>query len=328
VAKTLKELNKPFVLMGDLNVVGGDDGVEGGLALEHWKNHPGCDPREMSDFADLRDSNDLVDIQKASGVKGFSKVCGCTGGNDVRGMTIDFVLASRCLYEDGWVTDFVRENHIATSDHLPQTVCINESLFPKVVNHIPLSKVAEEHEQHYGSMSGITNLILQELGSKVSEFFMNERAVGTDYDDVSVHELLQESVQGAWEFIRRWDPNETGVVSCEKINELFSAVKDKKEERQENFVDVCDAEIITSMDIVARQPKSFKIQTEVTFGESKSQAMFDSGSTRSLVSKETLDKHLGKQVADEVVRKDGYMPYFELADKSVVQGLGQATLQF
>ena len=56
--------------------------------------------------------------------------------------------------------------------------------------------------------------------------------------------------------------------------------------------------------------------------------MFDSGSTRSLVSKETLDKHLGKQVADEVVKKDGYMPYFELADKSVVQGLGQATLQF
>ena len=39
VAKTLKELNKPFVLMGDLNVVSGDDGVEGGLALNHWKNH-------------------------------------------------------------------------------------------------------------------------------------------------------------------------------------------------------------------------------------------------------------------------------------------------
>ena len=58
VAETLKKLDKPFVLVGDLNVVSGDEGVEGGLQADHWLEHPGCTATERADFAELKRVND------------------------------------------------------------------------------------------------------------------------------------------------------------------------------------------------------------------------------------------------------------------------------
>ena len=328
VMATLKNIEKPFLLVGDLNVVGGQEGVEGGLQADHWADHPGCSSAERADFAELKRVNDLVDMQVESGVEGFSKVCGCNGRHDVRAMTIDFVLASRCLYEGGWLKDFRRVSHIATSDHLPQSFRVNSSLFPAPVRPILLSDVAKEHEGSYGSFMGVAGLVLQELGPKGSNFFLNEHAVGTDGDGAEVCAKLQDCVRRAWEFIQKWDPNETGVVSCEKINEMFSAEGKKDGQSTEKFVDICDAEILTSMENVERKYKPLKIQAEVSFGESRSMAMFDSGATRSLISKETLDRHLGSKVAREALCKKGYQPYFELADKSVVQSMGEVALQF
>ena len=158
VMATLKNIEKPFVLVGDLNVVGGQEGVEGGLQADHWADHPGCSSAERADFAELKRVNDLVDMQVESGVEGFSKVCGCNGRHDVRAMTIDFVLASRCLYEGGWLKDFRRVSHIATSDHLPQSFRVNSSLFPAPVRPILLSEVAKEHEGSYGSFMGVAGV--------------------------------------------------------------------------------------------------------------------------------------------------------------------------
>ena len=68
-------MDKPFLLVGDLNVVSGDKGVEGGLACSHWQGHPGCSEIEMENFSVLKAENDLLDMQVEMKVRGFSKTC-------------------------------------------------------------------------------------------------------------------------------------------------------------------------------------------------------------------------------------------------------------
>ena len=79
----------------------------------------------------------------------------------------------------------------------------------------------------------------------------------TDIDDSIGSGLLQLLTEQGKTFLRKWDPDGTGVVSCEDINSLFAECPVEKIEEQ--WLDVTSAEMIQAMDYVQEAPKTLRV---------------------------------------------------------------------
>jgi hypothetical protein len=281
----------------------------------------------MTDFAVLKRENDLLDLQEEMKVEGFTKVCNCTGNTDKKALTLDYVLASANLFTDGWVQNFEIQAHMATSDHLPLTIEVDSGLFGKMVEYIPLEETGREHEQCCGNHLDKGRELLEELETASLSMLLEDRVADlTDIDDNIGSELLQLLTQQGKTFLRKWDPDGTGVVSCEDINSLFAEcpVQDK----EEHWLDVTSAEMIQVMDYVQEAPKTLRVEIKIRVGKEDVVALVDSGASKSILKWEALVRMLGETRAKQVLFKDGYIPYFKIADGSVIQSKGQVGLQF
>ena len=224
----LSELDRPFILVGDFNVIEKDSDAQGGLCDPHWHEHPGCSPLERDGFVLLKKENDLVDLQEHEGKQAFTFSCTCSA-RQVWRCKLDYVLVSECLVSKGLVKDFSLQTHVATSDHLPQAFLVNAGLFENTrVPHLPLAEVAEIHEQACGLFSAPAAAVLNEMDeAQVGSvfFYIDERVAAFSEEEGGAGVALEKYVLNNSAFVRKWDPAGTGVVSCEQINSLFGRGK-------------------------------------------------------------------------------------------------------
>ena len=74
--------------------------------------------------------------------------------------------------------------------------------------------------------------------------------------------------------------------------------------------------------------QKFNVDVEVAVRGQRSRALVDTGAGRSVMDWSALRQLVGTAAAEGMLFKDGYMPYFEVADGSVVQCMGQVKLDF
>ena len=126
----LAEIEKPYILVGDLNVVSSHDDVEGTLSHGRYTTHPGCTEVERKAFHNLVEDQNLVDWQKHCSVPGFTfTVSGC--GNYK--MRLDYILPQKCLVEWRAIRAFAH-THIMKSDHSGQLFKLDRGLFRRHVD--------------------------------------------------------------------------------------------------------------------------------------------------------------------------------------------------
>ena len=294
VREKLWALDKPFLLVGDLNVVSGDKGVEGGLACSHWQGHPGCSEIEMENFSVLKAENDLLDMQVEMKVRGFSKTCNCTGNADKKALTLDYILASADLFTGGWVRRFTREAHMAASDHLPQSIEVDSGLFGKTIEYIPIDKTCEEHEQCRGEKVQEASAILRDLNIETLSVLLEDRVAdltsGGDSD--GAERWSQTLTTQGQALLKRWDPEGFGVVSCADINALFTGDKDLPEEAV--WLDVTSFEEIQAMDYSHDKPKTLRVEIKLKIKGVEYEALVDSGASKSILKWSTLVAMVGE----------------------------------
>ena len=121
----LSQLKKPYILVGDLNVVSDHNDAEGSLSHSRYLRHPGCTMEEREPFHTLIEEQDLIDWQKHCAVPGFTFQISGFGNYRMR---LDYILPQKNLVDWHAIRDFTH-TRIMQSDHSGQLFKLDRGLF-------------------------------------------------------------------------------------------------------------------------------------------------------------------------------------------------------
>ena len=244
--------------------------------------------QEIESFTELKRRNCLVDLQVEMGVKGFSKICNCQGNSDKCSFTLDYILASECLWEQKWVQKFKILTHITSSDHLPQSIEVNAVLFEDSVQTMPREKVLEEHSQCCGEHTKDALELLEELDVAVDPFDVEDRCAGPSESE-TIAANMEIFVKKNQKLFHKWDPEGLGVFPCDNLNEFLTWG-----EIEEEWLDPTAREGIFTAEYIMENSEIQRVVLDTRVEGVGVQALVDSGSTKSMLDWKTLVDRVGR----------------------------------
>jgi hypothetical protein len=87
-------------------------------------------------------------------------------------------------------------------------------------------------------------------------------------------------------------------------------------------------EEIEAVDYMQEKPRILRVEIEARIGKKAYKSLVDSGASKSILKWAALVAMVGERTAKEMLYKEGYVPYFKLADGSMIQSRGQVRLEF
>ena len=344
-----RECDRPYMVVGDLNVARFDDDVFGGMSHERWKRHPACTHEERLSFEKMLDSTGLVDVQSAFKKRCFTFFQSAKSASRNEGMRLDYVLCPSDFAKN-YVGQFSVNKSVVGSDHL----CLEFSLKPDLFSAAELSGGLA-----WGSLSpeniveafdvpsvGDPMCVLKEVESSDSLCHLDmllSSEPGLDQVVLDGASPGGESValSGIMSSLVELDPMRSGTVAISDLVELLSSVIDG------SFVEpteVRESDVYASVRRAHSSVSSSGIrgpQTSVlpvvdasiapslgASGTGKLRVLADSGATASIGDAASLRLALGDVLFESLLDTSGHLTYFTTANGARTQTLGTILLDF